>query len=137
MTTNLFKVVEKADFQSKFRTYFLASIAMLFIVLFSTSIHAESKKAFKLLEKGDYIKLVELLQKSIEKDSTNAGANYVYSLLFLTPKYPDYSIDTSYYFINEAIADFEIHDDKDIESLFKLGINDSTLYLQKLFCYAI
>ena len=124
--------MEKAGFQSKFRANFLVSIVLLFIVLFPTSIHAESKKAFKLLEKGDYIKLVELLQKSIEKDSTNSGANYVYSLLFLTPKYPDYSIDTSYYFINEAIADFEIHDDKDIESLFKLGINDSTLYLQKL-----
>ena len=124
--------VDRVDFQSKFRTYFLVSIALLFIVLFSTTIHAESKKAFKLLEKGDYIKLVELLQKSIEKDSTNAGANYVYSLLFLTPKYPEYSIDTSYYFINEAIEDFEIHDEKSIENLYKIGINDSTLHVQKL-----
>lgn len=124
--------MKKADFQSRFRTYFIASVAVLFIVLFSTSVHAESKRAFKLLEKGDYIKLVELLQKSMEKDSTNAGANYVYSLLFLTPKYPDYDIDSSYYFINQAIEDLEIHDEKSIENLIKIGINDSTLHLQKL-----
>lgn len=125
-------VVDRVDFKSRFLKYFLVSILLILIVLFPTSIQAESKRAFKLLEKGDYVKLVELLQKSIDKDSANAGANYVYSLLFLTPRYPDYAIDTSYYFINEAISNFEIHDEKIIENLDKLGINDSTLHLQKL-----
>ncbi|MCK5701046.1 MAG: hypothetical protein KAI29_07835, partial [Cyclobacteriaceae bacterium] len=124
--------IERVDIKSKFLVYFLASIVLMLFALFPTSIHAESKKAFKLLDKGDYVKLVELLQKSIEKDSTNAGAKYVYSLLFLTPKYPGYNIDTSYYFINEPIADFKIHDEKDIENLDKLEINDSTLHKQKL-----
>ena len=93
---------------------------------------AESKRAFKMLEKGEYDKLVELLQKSIDKDSINSGAKYVFSLLYLTPKYAGYSIDTSYYFINGAIADFKIHDEKAIDNLLKLDINDSTLSLQKL-----
>ena len=124
--------IERVDIKSKFLVYFLASIVLMLFALFPTSIHAESKKAFKLLDKGDYVKLVELLQKSIEKDSTNAGAKYVYSLLFLTPKYPGYNIDTSYYFINESIADFKIHDEKDIENLDKLEINDSNLHKQKL-----
>ena len=92
----------------------------------------KAKKHLNCWKKGDYVKLVELLEKSIEKDTTNAGANYVYSLLFLTPRYPGYAIDTSYYFINEAISDFEIHDEKIIANLEKLGINDSTLQLQKL-----
>ncbi|MCK5101483.1 MAG: hypothetical protein KAR17_01670, partial [Cyclobacteriaceae bacterium] len=73
--------IERVDIKSKFLVYFLASIVLMLFALFPTSIHAESKKAFKLLDKGDYVKLVELLQKSIEKDSTNAGAKYVYSLL--------------------------------------------------------
>ncbi len=119
------------DFQSRFRVYFFTSIFLLTIIFSPSFLQAESKKAFKLLEKAEYIKLVELLQKSIEKDSTNSGAKYVFSLLYLTPKYPDYNIDTSYYFINAAIADFVVHDEKEIESLGKLSINDSTLHRQK------
>ncbi len=111
--------------------YFLVSVFLLINVLFSPNVSAESKRAFKLLEKGEYDKLVELLQKSIEKDSTNTGAKYVYSLLYLTPEFSEFNIDTSYYFINEAITDFAIHDEKTIENLLKLDINDSTLKDQK------
>ena len=83
-----------------------------------------------MLEKGEYDKLVELLDKSLEKDSINAGAKYVYSLLYLTPKYKEYNIDTSYAFVNAAIVDFAKHDEKTIEDLLKLDINDSTLQMQ-------
>ena len=100
--------------------YFLVSILLIFSVLFSTDASAESKRAFKLLEKGEYDKLIELLQKSIEKDSTNTGAKYVYSLLYLTPNFYEFNIDTAYYFINEAIRDFEIHDEKTIEKPAKI-----------------
>ena len=113
------------------RYFFTITIIFVFTVI-PFVIRAESKRAFKLLEKGDYGKLIELLDKSIEKDSTNTGAKYVYSLLFLTPKYPNYNIDTSYYFINAAIADFAIHDNKMIEDLNKLLINETTLQNQKL-----
>lgn len=114
-----------------YRYFFTITIIFVFTVI-PFVIRAESKRAFKLLEKGDYGKLIELLDKSIEKDSTNTGAKYVYSLLFLTPKYPNYNIDTSYYFINAAIADFAIHDNKMIEDLNKLLINETTLQNQKL-----
>ena len=113
------------------RYFFTITIIFVFTVI-PFVIRAESKRAFKLLEKGDYGKLIELLDKSIEKDSTNTGAKYVYSLLFLTPKYPNYNIDTSYYFINAAITDFAIHDDKMIEDLNKLLINETTLQNQKV-----
>lgn len=106
-------------------------MTVLFVAGMHVDIHAESKKAFKLLEKGEYDKLAEMLQKSLEKDSTNAGAKYVFSLLYLTPKYREYNIDTSYYFINSAITDIGIHDEKAIENLQKLDITDSTLHLQK------
>ena len=122
----------RVDFHSRFLTYFFVSVVLLFSVFTPSSVYAESKRAFKLLEKGDYEKLIELLDKSLEKDSTNSGAKYLYSLLFLTPKYPDYNIDTSFYFINQAIIDFAIHDEKDIEDLEKLEITDSVLTMQKL-----
>ncbi len=123
--------MKRLEFKMKFIIYFFTSLVLLFFVLAPSSVQAESKKAFKLLEKGDYVKLEELLQKSLEKDSINAGAKYVYSLLFLTPKYPDYSIDTAYYFINKAIDNYARHDEKVIENLVKLGINDSSLSKQK------
>ncbi|NJN26564.1 MAG: hypothetical protein HC819_11590 [Cyclobacteriaceae bacterium] len=61
----------------------------------------------------------------------NTGARYVYSLLYLTPQYSRYDIDSAYFFINGAMADFALHDEKAIESLAKLDINDSTLHRQK------
>ncbi len=118
--------------QSKILKYFLCGVLLITAICFPAEIRAESKRAFKLYEKGDYIKLVDLLEKSMEKDSTNAGAKYMYSLLFLTPRYPDYNIDTSYYFINDAISDLSLHNEKDTENLDKLAINDSTLLFQKL-----
>lgn len=108
----------------------ILSMALTFIVL-PEQTRAESKRAFKLLEKGDYDKLIELLDKAIEKDSINTGAKYVYSLLYLTPKYKQNDIERSYSYINAAIADFKLHDEKMIEDLSKLEINDTTLTAQK------
>ncbi len=92
---------------------------------------ADSNRAFKLLEKQEFDKLRNLLNKSIEKDSVNAGAKYVYSLLYLTPQYRRYDIDTAYQYIQSAIFDFGQEDEKEIHRLEKLNINDSTLHLQK------
>jgi len=129
--TTFFKAVQKVDIPSCMLKYFFAIIFICIFVALPFVIRAESKRAFKLLEKGDYGKLVELLDKSIEKDSVNAGAKYVYSLLFLTPKYREYNIDSSYYFINAAIVDFQIHDERMIDDLDKLGIHAESLQSQK------
>jgi len=112
--------------------YFLLIGICFFVAVFFNPSLAESKRAFKLLEKGDYEKLIDLLDKSIEKDSVNTGAKYVYSLLYLTPKYPGYDIDAAYSYINEAMEDYELHDEKIIEDLAKLDINETTLSEQKL-----
>jgi len=103
----------------------------LLLLVFTGVTQADSKRAFKLLEKGEYLKLTELLDKSISKDSINAGAKYVYSLLFLTPKYERYSIDTAYWYIVAAQADMTLHEEKDLLHLDKLTINDSALRIQK------
>jgi hypothetical protein len=124
--------VRKTDKASRVLTHLLAMAIFILSSGIITIARAESKRAFKMLEKGDYEKLIALLDKSIEKDSVNTGAKYVYSLLYLTPKYPGYDIDRSYHFIVEAIDDFGIHDEKMIEDLAKLDINDSTLNNQKL-----
>jgi hypothetical protein len=124
--------LRKTDISCRIRTLILSLILFTLTGISATSAHAEGKRAFKLLEKGDYDKLVELLDKSIAKDSINAGARYVYSLLYLTPKYRNYSIDTAYLFINKAIADYELHTVKVKENLAKLDIDEAALSRQKL-----
>jgi hypothetical protein len=49
----------------------MLKIILLWMMLLGAVVPAytESKRAFKLLEKGEWDKLVELLDKSIEKDS--------------------------------------------------------------------
>lgn len=130
--TIFFKAVRRVDILSNMLKYFFTVTCVIVFIVMPFVIKAESKRAFKLLEKGDYAKLIELLDKSLEKDSINSGAKYVYSLLFLTPRYPEYNIDTAYYFINAAIADFGIHDEKDKEDLEKVEITETQLQSQKM-----
>ena len=120
------------DIRSNIRRYIIVTSAFLVLTMLPLVMQAESKRALKLLEKGDYEKLIELLDKSIEKDSINAGAHYVYSLLFLSPRYPDYNIDTSYYFINKALSDLELMDYKAVEDLEKIDMSASHIQKQKL-----
>ncbi len=108
------------------------SMLILAIFSFSMQVSAQSKKALKLLEKEEYDKLSEQLTKSVAKDSINPEAKYVYSLLYLTPKYRNYNIDTSYHFINRSVRDYTLMDVKQIDKLSKIGINSSVLENQKL-----
>ncbi len=112
---------------------YIKGILLFFLLsfVFLDARSADVKRALKLLEKGEYDKLSELLDKSIKKDSINAGAKYIYSLLFLTSDYKKYNIDTSYYYIVRAQKDLALEDEKELQQLNKLNINDSTIILQK------
>ncbi len=103
---------------------------LIILALPSTGL-ADSKKALKFLEKGEYDKLDEMLQKSIEKDSINPEARYFYSVLYLTEAYSAYNIDTSYFYILSAITDYPLLEVKDLENLKKDGITDSVIFNQK------
>jgi len=107
------------------------TLPLFLSVLLTAQVFADSKRAFKLLEKGDYDKLEEYLDKSIEKDTINAGAKYVYSLLYLTPEYRNYDIDKAYAYINDAQSDFVMMEEKDLERLEKIGIDESAIEHQK------
>ena len=92
---------------------------------------ADGKKALNLLEKQEYDKLTSHLDKSIQKDSLNPGAYYVYSLLFLDSAFSRFDIDTSYLFINLAIVQVDTLDEKSLKKLSKAEITDSTMRAQK------
>lgn len=66
-----------------------------------------NRNAYKQLEKLNFERATELLQRSVEKDSINPGAWYVYSLIFSHPDYPGRSVDSAYYFICKAERQWE------------------------------
>jgi len=107
-----------------------------FIIIFFLSIGVTQafgfgKRAFRLLEKDEYSKLREYLDKSLDKDSINPGARYVYSLLFLHEDYVGYDIDSAYQYIQSAIRDWAFVDERDQQKLQRLNVSDSTLRQHK------
>lgn len=90
-----------------------------------------SKRALLLLEKEDYLRVEQIFRKSVEKDSINPGAYYVYSRLFLSESFPRYNLDSSYLLILKAIDHYALVDQRAIERLHKIPIDDSTLWMQK------
>ena len=86
------------------------------------------KRAFRFYERGDLEKTVEALDKSLGKDSLNPAANYLYSRLYIDTAFWNYSVDTSYWYVNEAIADFgRVTEAKDLSSLKDVGVDSLSL----------
>ncbi|MEQ9298648.1 MAG: hypothetical protein RIF33_08795, partial [Cyclobacteriaceae bacterium] len=102
--------------------------AMLCFGIASTANADRSKKALKSLEEGSYYEALEDLEKSIEKDSINTSAYYVYALLYSTSEFPEYDVDTAHHFVLKSLKDHERSDDKQLKELEKLerGLNDIT-----------
>jgi len=91
------------------------------------------KSALKQLEKKEFKKVRESLDKEFEKDSSSAGASYVYAVFFVENENPAYNIDSAYFFINQAILFYPNTEEKVIEDWDKININDSSLNAQKLY----
>lgn len=107
--------------------YFLSSL--LLITLFSLEV---PKRAFRFYERGDIEKTVDALQKSLEKDSLNPAAYYLYSVLQIDTAYSDYSVDKAYTNILRAIDQFKtVTDPKDFEDLKEVAVDSAHLERQK------
>jgi hypothetical protein len=109
----------------------MQKILIPILILVNLASYADEKKALKLLEKKDYVKLIEALDKDIDKDSLNPGSYYIFSLLYNDPQYENHNLDTSYYYILKARDLYPPSDEKDLEKLNKVLINDSSLTAQK------
>ncbi len=107
--------------------YILSLLGML------TTVFTEiPKRAFRMYERGDIPKTIEALDKSLEKDSLNPGAYYLYSILSVDTAYYNYSVDTALLFVNRAISEFsEVSDPKELEEFAELGIDSLSLQNQK------
>lgn len=102
---------------------------LLFIALVLTfaTAYGNPRKALKLLEKKKFDKALVVLQKSIEKDSLNPGANYLLSRLYLDTAYISYDEDLAWHYMLVAERQYAQADDKVKKSLAKAAIDHSVL----------
>lgn len=109
-------------------------LPLFFIIVALSPAKADrAKRALKALDKHKIEKAEKLVVKALEKDTTNLGAHYVFSLLYVTEYYERYNIDSAYTHINQAIALYDSlePEDKRLKKLNKWDVNDSTLQKQK------
>jgi outer membrane protein assembly factor BamD (BamD/ComL family) len=101
------------------------------LFIFSTQSPADGRKALKQLEKKEFDKVVITLDKDLEKDSINAEAKYIYSLLYMDELFEGKNIDTAYQYILNSREDFNTQDEKARVKLERLGINENSIKTQK------
>ena len=112
----------------KGQTVFISSF-LLTISVFNLEI---PKRAFRLYERGDIEKTVETLDKSLEKDSLNPAAYYLYSILHTDTAFQAYDVDKAYAFILKAIDQYyTVSDPKDLEDLAEFQVDSVHLEQHK------
>ena len=97
-------------------------------------VHADkTKSALRAVEKGELEKAEEIVKKSLEKESVNPGAKYVYSVLYALDSFPRYNLDSAHWYIISSQKDFELSDEKEIENLAKDDVTEKDLSFQHLW----
>lgn len=90
------------------------------------------KRAFRMYEKGDFVKTVDALQKSLAKDTMNPAAHYLYSVIYTDTAYVGYHVDSAFKSINLSLGLYGlVFDEKDQENLKDYGVDSVNLHQQK------
>lgn len=79
--------------------------------------------AYKQIQKGEFDKARDLLNKVLEKEPENAGALHVLAVYYFSDKNPRFDIDTAYNFVQKAIVFYKIANPKDVADWTKDGIS--------------
>ncbi|WP_139135290.1 WG repeat-containing protein [Roseivirga sp. 4D4] len=86
------------------------------------------KRAFRFYQRGDLVKTVEALDRSIGKDTLNPAAYYLYANLFIDTAFNRYDVDTAYLYTNQAFGQLQfITEPKDIAALKELSVDSVSL----------
>ena len=85
----------------------------------------------KFIEKEEYDKFKDLLDKSEEKDSTRIGVKYYFSKYFSAENKPFFNIDSAAYYIQRAITLYNSASNEVIEELKSDGINEQIIVHQE------
>jgi hypothetical protein len=106
--------------------YFLLFIQFAVLAQFNPE-----KKAINKIKKGQWNSARKILNKSLRKDSLNIEALYCYSVLYFTPHYSRFNVDTANVFRTKTSNLFAEVDNKSKDRLRKFPIDSIILEKQK------
>lgn len=109
--------------------FYLLLISTVFLHLYSNA--DPISRALKALEKGKYEKVERLAEKSLQKNSVNPGARYVFSLLYFDSTYVRYNLDSAHIYIEQALLDEQQPDSLEGMRLEKSDLTVDNLLRQK------
>ncbi len=102
-----------------------------YLLLFSFVVNSQEHD-LKLIEKQKFSKVEKSLIEDLKESPLGVEANFIGSVLYMSPAYPSFDIETSYGHIITSKRSFvNLTDLKEIEKLNKVPINDS-IYLINL-----
>jgi outer membrane protein OmpA-like peptidoglycan-associated protein len=102
-----------------------------YLLLFSFVVNSQEHD-LKLIEKQKFSKVEKSLIEDLKENPLGVEANFIGSVLYMSPAYPSFDIETSYGLIITSKRSFvNLTDLKEIEKLNKVPINDS-IYLINL-----
>lgn len=102
-------------------------LVLCFISTFAFGQSGASRQALSRIQKGNWSKALQSLQKAFKKDSGNIEVNYVAAVLFASPQGPVHNIDTADYFLSIAQSQFGNLTTEESEKLEKVPINGNAL----------
>jgi len=94
-------------------------VFFLIITLSHTANADKTKPALKALEKGEFDKVEEILQKTLAKNTLDPGAKFVYSILYSIDSFSRFNLDSAHFNIKEAEKNYKLLDKKDQDNLAK------------------
>lgn len=104
------------------------ALIIFFIAISQFAKAGKVEKGFEALQILDYFKAKELFLKALDKEP--AGAGYGLAMVYMQDKSPFYSIDSAYKYLNISDKAFKKVDDKQLESLALLAINQAEINKQ-------
>lgn len=111
---------------------FLLFLSIFLGVSIGQSLQADRViSAYKKLQKGDYEKTRELLNKELEKSPESAGAFHVLSLYFFAQNNPAYQLDSAYFMVQKALDLYPKGEEKDLEKWREEGLDSNSAQSHK------
>lgn len=93
----------------------------------------KSRQALKALEEGDFEKVIEFLEKSVERDSLNPNTEYVYAKLYITDSFPDYNVDKAHFYALRSIDYLDQKSEDHIKEMSKSELTESDFFVLKVY----
>ncbi|NJO02354.1 MAG: hypothetical protein HC880_12275 [Bacteroidia bacterium] len=114
------------------RWIYLWILSLCFNLATAPSVRADRvTNAYKQIQKGEFDKAKEQLDKQLEKDSLSAGAFHIYAVYYFSENNPAYDIDSAYAFVRKAIDYYPQVNEKDLADWAKDDISLDAAYKLK------